>query len=623
MVHNGHSFVCSRLKVKNGAFRVLVRNKTVPQQKVVSLKPKLNSTKMFDWDPIIDGAALAGEAIAPELFPFIHLGKTALKHWLKKEHKEKKEKHHKGSHMSEAKAAFSGSEDERRLEPFKNILARRVVPSGPSASVRTFDNQFVTRAHAEAYATTRNNFAGRISYGKNVAIQDNLRQCMKQSRLVKVPGIENYAPMKKESHISEHSVPVLNGNMGTSMDMHPVTISKSESHAIMAGSELLTDLSIVAGGGTPGNNIMDYYINPMTWEGTKLQIEAKTWQQYRFRKFVIEYCPTIGSGTTGNFIAWFTQDPDEQMANGLQQRRNAMVHPHAVNFQPFSYMCCALTEKPQDNTLYYIDADAGVEDRLSYQGRVLITNNAQNGDVSTIPAYGTITIHYEVDFYFPRIDSSGTTSGPTAASFTGDATPATNAVVLFSTPTTNLPGVSQGSIYTFAFNNLPANFGNCMFKIPGVASIYLPVVDGQTYLMRVRDISGANANVYVFNSMRFANGDNFSTDGAVWYIQAPLPAANATWGFANIQKVNPFLLDVLKNDERIIEVKHDDPESSSDEHDCTPDCIPDIEDLTISETALVNLKRQAKTMSATPLPQSQLPSISRSTHALTPITTRK
>jgi len=615
--HTQNGYKCLLLKPRGGKIRVNIQHKPTNVSKTIAFTPKVSpkGTKLFDWDPIIDGLALAGDAIAPELMPFIHMGKGALKSWLKgkKEHKghEKREKKH--HHESKLEEAMEGVTDERRLTPFQSVqkgplpMVWQPRKGALAQYAKTFDNQVITRKQADEYAAKRGNFSGRPKFDpKDIVIQDNLRQCVKQSRLVKTDKIENYAPMKKQSHISEHSVPVLNGDMGTSMDMHPVTISKSEAHAIMAGSELLTDLSIVAGGGTPGNNILDFYINPTVWEGTKVSVEAKTWQQYRFRKFILEYCPTIGSGTTGNFIAWFTNDPDEQMSNGLAQRRNAMVHDHAVNFQPFSYMCCALTEKPQDKSLYYVDIDAGVEDRLSYQGRVLITNNAQNADTTTVPAYGTITIHYEIDFYFPRIDPSVTSGSPQAGNMTGDATPTAGLPIKMTYA--GITGNTLGSIYTFQFTSLPANSGGQRFTIGGITQDSVQV--GQTYLLRCFNITGST-QYYVFNSMRYANGDTGDTDGALSYTFGPFPGASATWGMANINKVNPFLLEDYKK-------HHHDDDSSSDEHSDVNDTPLPVE-LTQSEFDLVDLRRKVKHITIgegpDPLPEKQLPTI-RARHAI-------
>lgn len=602
---NKHEIVVS--KTKNGLHRLTVTDPTGAKKMMLM---KDTPGKLFDWEPIIDGASLIGDMIAPELSPFIEIGKRALKHHLKKEHKEKH--HHK--HESKFEEAITGHEVKRSLTPFENTKVHPRVKAilGPygqftqghprGAITQAHDGKVVAIEDYRKWYESRTHGA-RMGPFANVVLQDNLRKVInakwQKPKTVTLGDrtVENFARLNRKSSLSDSNVPVLQGDTGMSMDMAPVTIAKTDTHAVMGGSELLTDLIVPTGAGAAGNDIIDWFLNPRTFQGTRLAIESQNWLQFKFRKFIVEYCPIIGSGQAGAFIGWYTQDPDEIMSNGLNQRRNAAEHVHSVPFQPFSYTVVAMTPKPHDEILYYLtNQNDGNDDRLVYQGRLLFTNNAQNADASTVTSYGIINIHYEVDFFFPAIGSAASSANAPPQTVTT----ATTAIITSGTAVYTYiasgswwdTNVAVGSVYEFTMGNLPTNGSICYFNRAGLPS---PIV-GQRYFATCVS-TGANIGFIMFDQLQYASAPiNSGNPPGALFGSSPTVASAASWVFQMPSKVTPTILAEIRNLTSVAYTPE--PESDSDE----------VDKLSQSELALINIKRRvAQKFDA--LPADQLPSI--------------
>jgi hypothetical protein len=398
-----------------------------------------------------------------------------------------------------------------------------------------------------------------------VVVQDNLRQIVEAKvqpykpepsfntdGTVAVKEIKNFAKINPKSSIRASSIPVLQGDMGSKIEMSPVTITKTEDHAVIAGSELLNDLFVPTNSGLAGLNVFEQLINPREFIGTKLAYEAQTWLEYRFRKIILEYCPTVGSGQNGAFIGYFTQDPNEQPLDGLSNRRNAIEHEHSVPFQPFSYVTFAMGAKPQDHVLYYMDADAGDDDRLSYQGKFFVVNNGQNTENLT---YGTVIMHYECDFYFPAISDAVVGSGPvTTLSFTNDPAPVVNTVLTLQIAATAFTGVMIGKIYQGFLSLLPTNGSNCIFYRPTGPSVFPKIIQGQMYLLKCFQITSGTAYFMVYDTLSAATSPSTATPvlGALYY-NGTMPTGSASWSISQITLISPTLFTTPEDDKRRLE----------------------------------------------------------------------
>lgn len=496
---------------------------------------------------------------APEFAPFIQMGKHGLKHFMKGKTKHEKHKHHE----SKEQEAFGGKAIERQLEPMPRMIAQRPAPQFKYAAdgVRIpqshFDN-YISRIPLQDKKGRRVIHQRNLQPWKNVAIQSNLRSIVNHSGFTRVSPknlpadmahrtIDDYAKLNRVSALSDKSIPVLQGDMGSAMDMAPVTITKTENHAIIAGSELLADLMVPLGSGQAGNVVLQYLLNPRTFSGTRLEIESKEWLMFKFRKFIIEYIPTIGSGTTGNFISYFTQDPNEENQNGIQARRNALEHSGAVPFQPFSYMVCGMVPAPKDETLYFIsDNDQANDDRLMFQDLFRTINNALNADTSTVPTYGTVTIHYECDYYFPAIAEQTAPNGPANTDAVTLAA-AADAFIQFQKTGGSWPQLpcTKGDVYQFNCGTvLPAlQASNTYFTTPyGANPGYSGLYDGQMYYLSIVATSNTTANFYVYDQLTFASAG--TTQGALFAKNSII--AGVTLQVLNLSKVSPMLLAEVK-----------------------------------------------------------------------------
>ena len=639
--HDGYKLTL--LKPRNNMIRVNVQHKATNKAKTVSFKPQLNkSGELFDWEPIIDGASMIGSLLAPEFAPFIHMGKHALKSWMKgkKEKKHKEKKHHEDNF----ERAYSGRSVERSMEPMENrfvakpklnkkpigptteeLIQRaqllvsnapktangvhmRVVNGVPTPHVTAHDgvvipiHKYVEWRNSKSRLKHLEPLQNRRTF-EHAICQPSLRQIVEakvdplnvefptkaiNGRMMPQLKRDDIAKINLHSSLSASNVPLLNGEMGTEMDMAPVTVVKTENHAIIAGSELLGDLTIPAGAGVAGGIPLTQLINPRAFIGTKLGIEAQTWLMFRFRKFVLEYIPTISANVAGAFIEYFTEDPNEPTLTGLAQRRNAMEHDESVPFQPFSYIVCGLGPKKQDKMLYYMAPDDGDEERICFQSRWVLTNNAQNAEQPTVNSYGTFVIHYECDFYYPALPTGTAIGNYGTVPFTGAAQAADLRVELTAAQS-NFVNVEQGWVFTAVIGSVPTGAVNCYFNVPdgGVKGPKLTI--GQTYFLRVLNVGASDVVIQIFNQLNYAMAPNSNDSlGALFVGVGGLSAG--TWQWGNVNRLDPYLFGMVKRSLKDIEDLGD---SSSSE-----------DELTQSEIDIIDLKR--RTAKLTPLPLDSL-----------------
>jgi hypothetical protein len=635
-----NGYKCTLLKPRNGFMRVNVQHKQSNIAKTVQLKPKLQGGKLFDWDPIIDGASVIGDLIAPELAPFFHMGKTALKHWLKKDKKEthvKKEHKHK-EHGSNFDKAFDEGVTTRSMQPPKvrdiEDIVKHEIPkyfvhpngdadvklphanqiektpgrNGPIFHVVAHDGKRIALNDYMAWRSTRTKpkitphgnvqpLQNRRTF-TNAVVQDNLREIINRkvspSKVITPEDkpalkMDDFALINPHSKLSASNVPLLNGEMATEMDMTPVTIVKTENHAIIAGSELLGDLVVPAGAGVAGGCPLVNLINPRLFIGTKLAIEAQTWLMYRFRKFIIEYIPTINANIGGAFIEYFTQDPYENTLTGLAQRRNAMEHDHAVPFQPFSYVVAGMGAKEQDKTLYYMSAEDGTDERLVYQSKYVLTNNAQVADITTVLSYGSLVIHYECDFYYPALPT-GTASGNYGQQTFGGLSFVTGDTITLTSTTLVYPGVEPGWIVTAVAGPGPAGSAACYFDKPDPSQTTYTV--GSTYFLRCSLVSGTDVTFQVFDQLNYALAPQSVTTGR---LRAGSAVSAGTWPLGNVNRLDP----VLFSRQSLAKIEEEEEsDSSSDE------LVSQLEKIRLSESEkdLVKIKRRIAPIALDTLP---------------------
>lgn len=591
--HNGVKYRCLQLQPKGSIAKPIHRVSVCPTGGV----PKTVSFNS-NWDPLIEGAALAAEALAPELLPFIHVGKNALKNWMHgKDKNEHKHKDHKKNHESNFQKAFGGAGIQRTMTPPEFVQA--------------YDGKKIPMSQHLAWKASRVTHVRHAFHGQqfpNVVMQSNIRQLVNTGKLVKPdgsedhPAIADFARINKKSQLHEGSVPILQGDMGTTMDMNPVTITKTQDHAVIAGSELLYDLNVPTGAGVPGNNIMEIFINPRVFVGTKLAYEAQTWLQFRFRKLILEYVPTISANQAGAFIGYYTQDPNEQALNGITQRRNAMEHDHAVPFQPYSYVVFGMTGKEQDKILYYMDAEAGDEDRMSYQGKFLVTNNAQNTENMT---YGTIIMHYEVDFYYPAISDAVSGAAPIGSLSVNapNATNLINTLLPLTVSKANLPAsVELGTIFTGILSAIPGTATSAYFSRPDPGGGINPVVQvGQSYLFKVAEDKTTAWWMYCYDSLSYASQPLGLYTGAL-FNGNPAAASGAAFTISNMTKLSPVLLDIVQNDISSNRLMRYQPAEDEEEEPTPIEEVPTTScDLTISEADLIARTRESRAQWSNPV----------------------
>ncbi len=433
----------------------------------------------------VDTASAIASAVFPELMPLILPASQLAKHFMK------------GGSREDRKAIMrDASRARHKVRTDEMIASMRDIPS-------------VSRAP------------------ENVRLQDNLVEALAQNPkpLQDASQPVRFANLPRSNALQAGDVPVLHGQSGN-MPMLPVTIQRTENHAVMSGTEFLNTLQLEAAQVGVGLMVQSVELNPRLFPGTKLTAEALTWAKFRFRKFVVEYVPIQGSTITGSFTGYFTPDPSEPDVGGIQAVRNAIEHPHALMFQPFFHSVMAYSEDTVDEkNVYFCRIDPDGDPRLAIQAIFKLVQNVSN---ATGVAYGQFLVHYEIDFYWPETVAVGVTpSWPsTFVVPTGQTISTTTGLV----PSTPFGSNNGGTIYKAIFVSTTATLTNFQFA---TAPSFSPI-PGSTYWLRsLNHETTSMCNLYD----TLADAYDGQAEGSLRNVITT--ASSTNWVFKIIQQISP------------------------------------------------------------------------------------
>jgi hypothetical protein len=336
-------------------------------------------------------------------------------------------------------------------------------------------------------------------------------------------------------------IPVLGGQSGTRMVSTPVAIEKTSDHCVMAGTEFYDYLSTTGSSTVAGEVVTEWYINPVEFVGTRLQLECKGWQSYRFRKLVIEYVPQIASDVGGSFIGFFTNDVSEEFPEtGIPAVRAAEEHEGSVCFQPFTYTAIAYSRLEQDNRIFFCEQMDNSDARLVWQTCFRVINAATNDATS----FGQLLLHYEIDFFYPKAPdglTNGVTYPLTGYFVTAGLTPLT--VIDWFVPVASWPAGDNIQIGNLYYAQVLAYTAGTGSPVLAWNTDVMPTnyANGQIVFLKVRTRDATNIAFLCYLNLAEAVGGSLEQALRVAYGSANT-AANTATTFSRMSRITPNVL---------------------------------------------------------------------------------
>jgi hypothetical protein len=145
-------------------------------------------------------------------------------------------------------------------------------------------------------------------------------------------------------------------------------------------------------------------LNPMTWDGTRAQAVAATYEKCCIKSITVKYSPTCPTSTKGAYLAYWDPDSMDIATVGQQGINDGLSHPH--NMAGSIYTANSFTIKPGLGKYLYMSPQTE-ELRLTECGKIwfIIT---QPTDQTTIGLWGNITLSYVLQFSQPGMHDINT-----------------------------------------------------------------------------------------------------------------------------------------------------------------------------------------------------------------------
>lgn len=195
------------------------------------------------------------------------------------------------------------------------------------------------------------------------------------------------------------------------------------------GTELLNPWFVDNGSNTGICNIMT--LNPLSMLGTRLQLEARNWQYFRFRRAVLHFKSSLPTTQGGQAAMFYLADPNTpfltKSGNTLLRRLESL--PETVTFNVWHDESLVVD---WNSKAPWLRTQAGDEIRTSSFGSLgwALTSNPGLGTPASPSSIGLIMLDYEVEFCEPILDTNETTVELVSQSVSFDAKAASTEVQL-------------------------------------------------------------------------------------------------------------------------------------------------------------------------------------------------
>jgi hypothetical protein len=237
--------------------------------------------------------------------------------------------------------------------------------------------------------------------------------------------------------------------------MTPLSLKGYEGAQHIRGHELLNVNGISTL--TLGALLMNVFINPLAFHGTRLAGQAKLFEKYIFRRLVFHFEGSNSSSTSGLLLMSYDRDiSDETPSQDIDGLRELAANASSCFFKPWEegLMDCKLSDT-QD--FYYTNDDSQAE-RFAYQGQFYLNVAA---DLSSA-CKGALWVEYDIDLFDPSFEIENDSIDLTANSSTQT-----------TTVDAGLDGLTLTSVSGSDFKFKTDSSGHKYIEVPSGAIYYL------------------------------------------------------------------------------------------------------------------------------------------------------
>jgi len=147
-----------------------------------------------------------------------------------------------------------------------------------------------------------------------------------------------------------------------------------------------------------GSNLLEMYIAPAEFGGTRLSLKSQEFQKFRFEEVEFDFIPAIGSENAGSIILAYDRDIANPTPPASQQGLRQLMAFEGVKFgniwSPHRARCPV---KAAVKDWLWCNPEVGGDDRLSYQGQFYVASMVPTGlDAGVV--LGSIIMRYKCHF---------------------------------------------------------------------------------------------------------------------------------------------------------------------------------------------------------------------------------
>ncbi len=173
--------------------------------------------------------------------------------------------------------------------------------------------------------------------------------------------------------------------------------TSSKNSTTITGEELIGAVNVITTQ-QQGDNLGTYPIAPQNYDGTRLQILASLYEQYKVLHWSVEYIPSVGTGASGNIMMYIDPDVSDNPGTGLPAVQKAMT-AKGIDFP--IYNKAKVTYRPVKGMTDLYTSD-GTDLRFSQGGNVFVLSNTTGFAAAT--TVGALILKYKIKFFKPLLE---------------------------------------------------------------------------------------------------------------------------------------------------------------------------------------------------------------------------
>jgi hypothetical protein len=147
-----------------------------------------------------------------------------------------------------------------------------------------------------------------------------------------------------------------------------------------------------------GSNLLEMYIAPAEFGGTRLSLKAQEFQKFRFEQVEFDFVPAVVSENPGSLILAYDRDIANPTPPASQQGLRQLMAFEGCKFgNIWSPHRCRCPVKAAVKDWLWCTPEIGGDDRLAYQGQFYVASMVPSGlDAGTV--LGSIVMRYKCHF---------------------------------------------------------------------------------------------------------------------------------------------------------------------------------------------------------------------------------